>query len=157
MQVKMRWHEDALIVEQEVVGCLPWQPKGRILKLLVEADSPSSSSAVAALIPSSRQNEGPKRECSIVEFMEVSVSQRKRASVTELRRQRWYSTTKLKSNILLIHSWLGNNRRSLVQEELEAIVVDADEEAATPEVRLPMPHSLDQANEHTVLVRLPVW
>lgn len=46
---------------------------------------------------------------------------------------------------------LGNNRQSLVQKELEDIVVDANDEAATLEVRLPMLHNLNMVDEFTLV------
>jgi hypothetical protein len=42
---------------------------------------------------------------------------------------------------------LGNSGQPLIQEKLQAIVVSADEDAAPPKVRSPMPHDLNQADQ----------
>ena len=42
---------------------------------------------------------------------------------------------------------LGNSRETLVEEELEALVVGADSKRMSPKIRPPMTDSLDQPNE----------
>jgi hypothetical protein len=42
---------------------------------------------------------------------------------------------------------LRDNRQVLVEQELQAEVVCADEEWTPPQIRLPMPHRLDEPNQ----------
>jgi hypothetical protein len=48
---------------------------------------------------------------------------------------------------------LRNSGQPLIQEELQAVVVDADEEPTSPKVQPPMPHYLHQPDEFAFVGR----
>jgi hypothetical protein len=48
---------------------------------------------------------------------------------------------------------LRNSGQPLVEEELQAVVVGADEEAPAPDVGAPVPHRLYQADEFPLVSR----